>query len=217
MGQRPLRRRLAPDRDQRGADRPGMGDHERRARAAPRPSSALCACAPPAERATPLRGTRSLPRAASNAANSSGETRGDLRRTGLPSQLPRSDSIRSSSTVGATPIASATIAAVWRARSSGEHQIAATPRRWRCAPRAARTAPGRPATAADRGGRGSGRARCRGSRRAGRAASTRPRSPLSITRRSLACKSSRKSATPGSKTPRSGQKCVLPPPCRPDR
>ena len=34
MDQRPLGRRLAADRDQRGADRPGMGDHQRRTRAA---------------------------------------------------------------------------------------------------------------------------------------------------------------------------------------
>ena len=47
--------------------------------------------------------------------------------TDWPSQLPRSDSIRSSSTTGSAPTASPTVAAVCRARCSGEVQIATTP------------------------------------------------------------------------------------------
>ena len=63
--------------------------------------------------------------AASNAANRSGSVRRSSA-TGRPSQSPRSDSARSSSTDTGAPVASDTIAAVAAARCIGEVHTAAT-------------------------------------------------------------------------------------------
>ena len=126
VGDLPLGRRPAAPRDHRRSDRAHVGDHQRGGRVRRRQCPALGASASTCSASDSPPGNPKSGSAASNAAWSSGapSRRSRHRR---PSQLPRSDSIRSSSTTGSAPTASPTVAAVCRARCSGEVQIATTP------------------------------------------------------------------------------------------
>ena len=118
-------RRSASAREQRCANRADVGDNKRRAGAPPRSDPARCAFGRPGVRATRRRGTRSRRPPSRRRRTASGSSR---RRsaTGRPSHAPRSDSARASSTDTRAPVASATMAAVARARRSGEDHTAAS-------------------------------------------------------------------------------------------